>query len=134
MPSVRVLGNKLNDETKEKVARAFCSDLKRILKVPIAETYFQEFDKFYVETDKFTVCDGYTEPGCATLIINGPILKQEQLQELCATLTASFQKAVEKPDFEVIFVYHPIDGDHIGSHGTIHSLRHKPGKQMNENK
>ncbi|MDO4289139.1 MAG: hypothetical protein Q4C55_08110 [Eubacterium sp.] len=129
MPSVRVLGNRFTDPVKERVARALCSDLKRILKAPIGETYFEEFDKYYVEKETFTVCDGTNSPGCVTLIINGPVLDQEGLQELCAALTDSFQKAVGDPDYEVIFVYHPIDGNHIGSKGQLHALRGKGKKQ-----
>lgn len=125
MPSVRVMGNPLPNETKEAVARSFCSDMKRILGAPIAETYFQDFERFYVETDTFTVHDGTDEPGCTTLIINGPVLEQERLQTLCETLTTSLQRVLGKPEHEVIFVYHPIDGDHIGSHGKLHSLRKK---------
>lgn len=128
MPSVRVLGNKFSEETKEAVARVFCADLKRILKAPIGETYFHEFDKFYVENTAFTIYDGTNEPGCVTLIINGPVLEQDRLQELCATLTSSFQRVVGNPEYEVIFVYHPIDGNHIGSHGHIHSLSGKGSK------
>ncbi|NLW70090.1 MAG: hypothetical protein GX061_03315 [Eubacteriaceae bacterium] len=115
----------MTDETKESVARAFCSDLKRILKVPIGETYFQEFDKFYVEKKEFTVCDGTKNPGAVTLIVNGPVANRETLQELCAALTADFQRITKDPDCEVIFVYHPIDEENIGSQGKLHSLRGK---------
>lgn len=130
MPSVRVLGNKLSEETKETVAKALCSDLKRILGVPIGETYFQEFDKFYVEKDTFTVHDGTeNDSGCVTLIVNGPDREPSKLQELCETLARDFQNASGMPGCEVIFVYHPIDGNHIGSNGLLHSLRQKNNRQ-----
>ena len=123
MPSIRVLSNPLPAETKEALARALCAELKRVLNVPIVETYFHEMDVFYVLTQTFTVHDGSAEPGSATLIINGPVRNQAVLQEICASLTASFRQVVSKPDFEVITVYHEIDGDFIGTNGRIHSLR-----------
>ena len=67
--------------------------------------------------------NGSVEPGSATLIINSPVRDQAILQEVCASLTAVFRQVLGKPDFEVITVYHEIDGDFIGSNGQIHSLR-----------
>ena len=123
MPSIRILSNPFPAETKEALARTLSADLKRVLKVPVIEVYFQETDVFYVLTSKFTIHDKSVEPGAATLIINGPVREQAVLQEVCAALTAGFREVVGKPDFEVITVYHEIDGDYIGSNGTIHSLR-----------
>ena len=123
MPSIRVLSNPFPAGTKEALARALCAELKRVLKVPIVEAYFHELDVFYVLTQTFTVHDGSVEPGSATLIINGPVRDQAILQEVCASLTASFRQVIGRPNFEVITVYHEIDGDFIGTNGRIHSLR-----------
>jgi len=125
MPSIRVLCNPLPTETKKALAFALCAELKRALKVPIAETYFHEFDAFYVLTNEFIVHDGSAQPGTATLIINGPVREQDILQDVCASLTAGFRQVIGEPDFDVITVYHEIDGDFIGSNGRIHSLRGK---------
>ncbi|MCL1914412.1 MAG: hypothetical protein FWG10_11205 [Eubacteriaceae bacterium] len=127
MPSIRVLSNPFAKETKEALALALCTELKRILKVPVIETYFHELDVFYVLRGEFTVHDGSVEPGAATLIINGPVREQAELQEVCSALTTAFRQVVGNDLYEVITVYHEIDGDFIGSNGTIHSLRPKKG-------
>ena len=123
MPSIRILSNPFPAETKEALARTLSADLKRVLKVPVIEVYFQETDVFYVLTNKFTIHDGSVEPGSVTMIINGPVREQAVLQEVCEALTSGFRQTLGKPDFEVITVYHDIDGDFIGSNGTILSLR-----------
>ena len=125
MPSIRVLCNPFPKETKKALGFALCTELKRILGVPIIETYFHELDEFYVLTQEFAVHDGTVEPGAATLIINGPVREQAVLQDVCASLTAAFREVTGKPDYEVITVYHVIEGDYIGSNGRIHSLRGK---------
>ena len=123
MPSIRVLCNQFPAETKKAIAFTLCTELKRVLKVPVTEVYFHELDAFYVLTNEFTIHDGSVQPGSATLIINGPLREQAILQEVCAALTSGFRLAAGKPDFEIITVYHEIDGDFIGSNGRIHSLR-----------
>lgn len=125
MPSIRVMSNPFPAATKEALGRALCAELKRVLKVPITEVYFQDYDAFYVLSDEFTIYDGSVEPGAATLLINGPVREQAVLAEVCASLTATFRQVIDKPDFEVITVYHEISGDFIGSNGMIHSLRGK---------
>ena len=128
MPSVRVLGNPLPTETKREIGKLLAADLKRVLKVPIGEVFFEEFDEYYVDFRGFAIHDGTDEPGAVTLIINGPVREQAVLQELCASLTADVRKAVGKPDYEVTTVYHEIAGDYIGTNGMIHSLSGKGQK------
>ena len=125
MPSVRILSNPFPAETKEALGRTLCAELKLVLNVPVTEAYFHECDVFYVLTDEFAIHDKDTEPGSATLIINGPTRDQAVLAEVCSALTAGFRRVVGKPDFEVITVYHEITGDYIGTNGLIHSLRGK---------
>lgn len=124
MPSVRIWGNPLPAETKEALGRRMCIDLKRVLKVPIGEVYFNDCDAFYVDDKNgFSIYDKARTSGYVTLIVNGPVREQSVLAELCAALTESFRDVANIPDCEVSFVYHPIDGDHIGSNGQLHSLR-----------
>ena len=125
MPSIRVLSNPLPIETKRALGLTLCTELKRVLQVPIIETYFHDLDEFYVLTNEFTVHDGSVDPGSATLIINGPVREQAVLQEVCASLTTAFRSVIGKPNFDIITVYHEIDSDFIGSNGRIHSLRGK---------
>ena len=126
MPSVRVLGNPFPLEKKREMGMRMAADIKRVLKVPVGEVYFEEFDEYYADTPKgYSIHDGTDEPGGVTLIINGPVREQAVLQEICATLTESVRSVLEKPDFEVITVYHEIAGDYIGTGGMIHSLSGK---------
>ena len=125
MPSVRVLGNPFPLEQKRELGRLLAADLKRVLKVPIGEVFFEEFDEYYVDFRGFSIHDGNDEPGAVTLVINGPAREQAVLQELCAALTSSVRSVAGKPDFEVTTVYHVITGDYIGTNGMIHSLSGK---------
>ena len=122
MPSIRVLGNPIPIETKRKLGKALCSDIKNILKVPVAEVYFHEFDEYYADFSTFSIKTDNTD---VTLITNGPARSQDVLQEYCAAITETFRRETEDPAVKVTSVYHEIGCDYIGTNGKIHSLRGK---------
>ena len=125
MPSIRVLGNPFPEDFKLELAKQMSVDLKRILRVPHCDVFYQEFDEIYTNVREFKIRRVNDEDGSATLLINGPPRDEEVLQELCETLTSDFRNLINYPKFDVIMVYHIVESHCIGTNGRIHSLRGK---------
>lgn len=118
MPSIRILTPRLDQPSKQRMARCFADSTRELLAVPVVEVLFQEYSTLYVNGRE--EADGF-----ATLRLEGPERPQETLAQLCRSLCDNYRAISGDLTCRVGFVYRSVPREHLGVNGVLGTPDHE---------